>query len=120
MVLEAGIRMVRPRRQPNQPKSRSSSGTDFWSPRAQSASCRAGQLTSPRAGSAAQGLTSCQSVELAGGDPPCLVPAADQQETVGRLRANAENNDRIVADMARNLAAISQAASETSAAISDL
>ena len=43
-----------------------------------------------------------------------------QEQTIGRLRASAERNDKIVAEMARDLAAISQATSETSAAIADL
>lgn len=43
-----------------------------------------------------------------------------QEETIGRLRASAEANDRIVAEMADRLAAINEAVTETNEAVGDL
>lgn len=53
-----------------------------------------------------------------------LAVAADanaaQQATIGRLRAEAEANDRLVAKMADDIAAINSAVAETNEAIVDL
>lgn len=43
-----------------------------------------------------------------------------QEETIGRLRASAEANDRIVAEMADRLATINEAITETNQAVGDL
>jgi LysB family phage lysis regulatory protein len=43
-----------------------------------------------------------------------------QEETIGRLRASAEANDRIVAEMADRLAAINEAVTENNAARNSL
>ena len=45
---------------------------------------------------------------------------AAQQETIGRLRASAEANDRIVAKMADDLAGINATVAETNQQIGDL
>jgi LysB family phage lysis regulatory protein len=45
---------------------------------------------------------------------------AAQQETIGRLRASAEANDRIVAKMADDLAGINAAVTDTNQQIGDL
>lgn len=43
-----------------------------------------------------------------------------QQETIGRLRADAEHNDRIIAEMADELAKIGEAVAGTNEAVGDL
>ncbi|NGO50411.1 hypothetical protein [Allomesorhizobium camelthorni] len=43
-----------------------------------------------------------------------------QEETIGRLRASAEANDRIIAEMAEQIADIGQAVTETNQAVGDL
>ena len=43
-----------------------------------------------------------------------------QEETIGRLRASAEANDRIVAKMADDVASINSAITETSESVRDL
>lgn len=43
-----------------------------------------------------------------------------QEETIGRLRASAERNDRIVAQMADDVAAINSAITETNEAVGSL
>ena len=48
------------------------------------------------------------------------VANAAQQETIGRLRASAEANDRIVAKMADDLAGINAAVADTNQQIGDL
>jgi predicted metal-binding transcription factor (methanogenesis marker protein 9) len=47
-------------------------------------------------------------------------PCKAQEETIGRLRASAEANERIIAEMAEQLAAIGQAVTETNQAVGDL